>query len=56
MRGGNVRGDRKSEATLRYPPKYRLDLNSIEMPNSTFEEFPLSAERTIPGLYGAGNR
>jgi len=56
MRGGNVRGDRKSEATLRYPPKYRLDLNSIEMPNSTFEEFPHSAERTIPGLYGAGNR
>src|SRR6516165_11109330 len=40
MRGGNVRGDRKSEATLRYPPKSRPDLNSIEMPNSTFEEFP----------------
>jgi hypothetical protein len=59
MRGGNVRIDRKSEATLRYPPKYRPDLNSIEMPNSTFKEFPHSAERTIPGLYGqlrAGNR
>jgi hypothetical protein len=43
----------KGEAILRYPPKYRPDLNSIEMPNSTFKEFPHSAERTIPGLYGA---